>query len=308
VDRAACVAVKRAAELHRLTSEESHGIRAFDGAVAAECVAALDETPASCGHERRVLRCFQTYDGGAGLGESCTSKVGCRGAAAGDVACIGGRCTERLAAGEACEDLGDDRGRCDVCRGDARCREATEGGHACFAYERRRGVAGAPCTRLDREEPLAPGTVIVVTECAAADGPRCSPDGVCARLATLGEACRAFDCVDGARCEGGVCVPGLPAGATCDSRRDCGAGLYCRWTDVVCEQRDPVSQVCLEERPVSGVCAAPSGVGEICNAHVRCGETLACSSRSDVDGECVASPSACEAGRAKLARQAAKAR
>ena len=307
VDRAACVAVKREAELHRLASEESHGVRAFDGAVAGECIAALDETPASCGYERRVQRCFQTYDGVAALGESCSGKVSCRGMASGDVACVQGRCTKRLPAGQACEDLGDDPGACDVCRGDARCRESTDGGHACFAYERRRGVAGDRCTRPDTTQPLEPGTVIAVADCEAADGLRCSADGVCAPHAALGEACRAFDCVAGARCEGGVCVPGLAAGATCTSGRDCGAALYCRWTDFVCDQRDPETGICLSETLISGTCSAPSGAGETCNAHVRCADTLYCSSsRPDVDGQCLARPNACEAGLEKLARQAAK--
>jgi hypothetical protein len=296
VDRAACVEVKREAELHRVASEESHGVRVFDGAVATECIAALDETPASCGYERRVQRCFQTYDGVAALGASCSGKVNCRGMASGDVACIRGRCTKRLPAGQACEDLGDDPGACDVCRADARCRESSDGGRACFAYRRHRGVAGDRCTRPDTTQPLAPGTVIRVADCEAADGLRCSADGLCAPFAALGEACHAF-----------VCVPGLPAGASCTSRRDCGAGLYCQWTEFVCGQRDPETGFCLGETLLSGVCAVPSGIGETCNAHVRCDDTLGCSSsRPDVDGRCFVPPNACEAGREKLARQAAK--
>lgn len=308
VDRATCVEVKRKAELHRVASEESHGGRAFDGAVAAECLSALAETPASCGAERRVQRCFQTYDGLAGLGEACSGKIECRGSVSGDVACIEGRCTERLPAGEACEDRPDDRGRCDVCRGDARCREATDGNHYCYAYERRRGVAGDPCVKTRDVLPPDGTQAVVLATCDPNDGLRCSAEGVCVPFA-VGDACSTFvDCGPGTRCEGGECVPGLPAGEACRSALGCGAGLYCQWTDVVCNERDPVTGNCLQEHLVSGVCAAPSREGEACGRHVRCADGLVCPPTSlSGDGQCVAeSDSLCTFGRDKLARQASK--
>ena len=309
VDRATCVEVKRKAELHRVASEESHGVRAFDGAVAAECVAALGETPAACGSERRVRRCFQTYDGVAGLGDACGGKIQCRGSVSGDVACIEGRCTERLPAGEACADRPDDRGRCDVCRGDARCREATDGNHYCYGYEhRRRGVAGDPCVKDRTVQPPDPTQTVVLADCDLADGLRCSADGVCVAFA-VGDACRSFiDCGAGARCESGACVPGLPAGETCTSRFDCGGGLYCQWNDVVCVERHPVTNVCLQEDLVSGVCAVPSREGAACGRHVRCADGLVCPpTNPSGDGQCVAvNDSLCSFGRDKLARQASK--
>lgn len=315
VDRAACVEVKRKAELHRLASEESHGSRAFDGAVAAECVAALDEAPTSCGAERRVRRCFQTYDGVAALGEPCSGKVQCQGAVTGDVACVAGRCTERLPAGERCEDLPDDVGRCDVCRGDARCRQATsDGQYYCYSYTHLpRGVAGDRCVKdLDPyafPPDQSPEQSVVFADCSVADGLMCSDEGVCVPVGGLGEACSfGFYCESGLACERGTCVPGLPAGARCESARTCGAGLYCRWTETVCDARDPVTGRCLGETLVAGVCSAPSGEGEACGEHVRCADALVCSSFSAADdGQCVRQTVAeCTQGIEKLARQSSK--
>lgn len=315
VDRSACVEVKRKAELHRLASEESHGTRAFDGAVAAECMAALDETPASCGSERRVQRCFQTYDGIAALGEPCSGKVQCRGMVSGDVACIQGRCTERLPAGERCEDRPDDVGRCDVCRGDARCRQAaSDGQYYCYGYTHLpRGAAGDRCVKDRDAHALPPGQspedAIVYAECLLEDGLTCSADGVCVRVGGPGEGCKfGFFCDRGLTCEAGTCVPGLAAGERCAGALGCGAGLYCRWTETVCNERHPVTGECLQENLVAGVCTAPSAEGETCGRHVDCAEGLVCSSpSSDADGRCVQKTGdSCSRGLEKLARQASK--
>ncbi|MFN8603761.1 MAG: hypothetical protein U0842_25070 [Candidatus Binatia bacterium] len=314
VDRASCVDVKRKAELHRLASEESHGARVYDGAVAAECMAALDQEPASCGYERRVQRCFQTYDGIAALGEPCGGKVQCRGMASGDVSCIQGRCAERLPAGAECEMLSGATGGCDVCRGDARCREAASDGKSyCYGYERRRGVAGDKCVK-DRDvyafpPGQSPDDSVVFATCSLDDGLTCSPEGVCAPVAGAGEACAfGFYCMKGLRCEAGTCRPGLDAGATCRDSRACGEGLYCRWTETTCNERDPVTQQCLSEHLVSGVCSAPSAEGESCGKFVDCGSGLICArDQGGENGRCTALPrDYCDGGLQKLARQTSK--
>lgn len=315
VDRAACVEVKRKAELHRLVSEESHGVRTFDGAVGAECLAALDETPPACGSERRVRRCFQTYDGVVALGEACTAKIQCRGSVTGDVACIAGRCTERLPAGEACEEMPDGINSCDVCRGDARCREAaSDGKHYCYPYARLpRGVAGDRCTKARDVYAFppdqSPDQSVVFAACRREDGLTCSSDGVCVPLPAEGDACELFyDCAEGLRCAAGVCVQGQAAGETCKGVLTCGAGLYCQWTDYTCTERDPVTQECLSTHLNSGVCAAPSGEGEPCGGYVSCGDGLFCSgAEGDSDRRCMASTlNYCSDGVQKLARQASQ--
>ena len=314
VERASCVDVKRKAELHRLASEESHGARVFDGTVAAECMAALDQEPASCGQERRVRRCFQTYDGIAALGEACTTKFQCRGMASGDVGCVQGRCTERLAAGERCESVRDGVGICDVCRGDARCREAASDGKSyCYGYENRRGVAGDKCVKGRDVYAFPPGqspdASVVFATCELDDGLTCSGDGVCVPLAGVGEPCViGFSCMKGLRCEAGACAPGLAVGETCRDLRACAEGLYCQWTETTCNDRDPVTQECLSEHLVSGVCSAPSAEGEPCGRFVDCGRGMICvRARGSDDGVCTALPrDYCEGGLLKLARQASK--
>ncbi len=218
--RDACVAVKREAELRRVASEEERSGRVFDEAMAATCVARLAETPPTCGHPRRVAECFRTYDGVREIGEACTAKQQCRGSLRGDVACVEGRCTVRNAIGEECRDLPGDPGRCDVCRPEARCRQAADGRHLCFAYEQPRGRAGDPSV-----PPTDPTTSIVVAECRAEDGLRCGSSGVCEPITPLGGACRSsFECEANARCVDGTCVPGLAAGETCRSSfHECGA-------------------------------------------------------------------------------------
>jgi hypothetical protein len=317
VDRAACVDVKRKAELHRLASEESHGSRVFDGAVGAECLAALDETPPSCGSERRVQRCFQTYDGMAALGEECGNKFECRGMASGDVGCVNGRCTERLAAGQQCEDVPDGPGfaTCDVCRGDARCREAaSDGKFYCYPYANLpRGVAGDRCTKARDVYAFppdqSPDQSVVFAACNREDGLTCSAEGVCVPLPGVGDACElGLDCADGLNCAGGTCVPGLAAGETCKGLRTCGAGLYCQWTDVTCTERHPVTGECVSAHLNSGVCAAPSGEGEPCGGYVRCdADAFFCAPSADGGDRCVAkAESYCSDGVQKLARQASK--
>lgn len=316
VDRATCVDVKRKAELHRLASEESHGGRLFDGAVAAECMAALDETPASCGYERRVQRCFQTYDGTAALGEACTTKFQCRGMASGDVGCVQGRCTERLAAGDRCENLRDGVGICDVCRGDARCRQAaSDGNFYCYPYaHQRRGVAGDRCVK-DRDvyavpPDQLPDQSVVFADCDLNDGLTCGAEGVCVPLGGVGDPCvLGFDCAEGLRCEARTCAPGLAAGETCKDLRACSAGLYCQWTDITCTNRDPVTQHCLSAHLNAGVCAAPSGEGEPCGQYVRCDDATSVCMRApgEEDGRCVSrTQDSCSSGLQKLARQASK--
>lgn len=314
VDRASCVEVKRKAELHRLASEESHGVRVFDGAVAAECVAALADTPATCGAERRVLRCFQTYDGVAALGDPCTTKFECRGMASGDVACVQGRCTERLSVGEQCENRTDDPGGCGVCRGDARCRQsASDGNSYCYPYAHKRGVAGDPCVKDRDVYPVPPNQLpdqsVVFADCNLNDGLTCSSEGVCTPLGGLGAPCvQGFDCAEGLRCADGACAPGLAAGEPCKDLRVCADGLYCLWTDTVCTDRDPVTQECLAEDVLAGVCTAPAGEGEPCGQRVRCGDALVCVHASgSTEGQCQAlSTSYCEGGLERLAVQASK--
>jgi hypothetical protein len=304
-DRAECVAVKTKSELHRLASEESHGVRAFDGAVASECLAALAETPASCGYERRVRRCFQTYDGLADLGAACSGKVACRGSASGDVACVDGVCTARLATGQECPAL-EGTDSCDVCRADARCRLTTDGTRQCIAYERRSAGLGERCFD-GAGEPYDPADVIAAIECA--DGLRCSLDGVCAAPVPVGGACViTFDCAAGARCADDVCVVGLGAGEQCKGSRECASGLYCDSTET-CLERDPVTGVCRSSRNDGGTCAPQGGVGASCDRFDACAGELSCRSSGAASGDagtCVAPPDACTAGLDKLARQAAR--
>jgi hypothetical protein len=307
LDRDECVAAKTAAELRRVASEEAKSGRVFDEAMAATCLARLDETPAACAYPRRVKECFQTYDGVRELGEACESKQQCRGSLSGEVACIAGRCTTRLAAGEACPDLPGDSGRCDVCRPDARCRQGADGSHACYRVEFRRGVAGDPCYGEFRP-PADPTSVSVVADCAPEDGLYCSSDGVCTPFAPIGGACtQGRQCGPGKRCVAGVCTEGLAAGEVCRSSfNDCGPGLYCRWTDVVCTDPGPGSE-CSGYELLEGVCAVPSGPGEACVRFVDCTEGLRCTTRGEpAGGQCIEPPSACSVGLDRLAREAAR--
>jgi hypothetical protein len=285
-DRDQCVAVKQKAELHRLASEEAHGVRLFDGRSAATCVATLKETPADCGPERRVLQCFQTYDGVREVGEPCGGKIECRGSVSGDVACVAGRCTERLAAGDVCQDLPDDVGRCDVCRPDARCRAATDGNHYCYGYEHRRGVAGDRCQRDPTTQPVDPTKVLVMADCLEQDGLYCSGDGVCTPFVPLGGACSSSLCEPGARCADGVCAAGLQAGASCggDPAHQCGAGLYCS---------------------TARQCTAYAAEGAPCDAPTLCAGDLLCVSEPDGGRRCAAEDF-CSEGLEHLARQAGK--
>ena len=309
-DRDGCVAVKQKAELHRLASEEAHSGRVFSAAMAAICVARLGETPTDCGSERRVKECFQTYEGSAELGAACGGN-GCRGSATGDVACIAGVCTTRLATGEACVDLPDDVERCKVCRPDARCREAVDGNHYCYAYEHRRGVAGDPCQKDQSVQPVDPTKVLVLADCRPEDGLYCSGDGVCAPFVPIGGTCTSsYDCEAGARCGAGhVCAPGSTVGEACAGApsHECAAGLYCHATGYTCTSRDPVTQACLAYDVKASGCAVPSGEGGPCDRFTNCADGLLCSSlTSDAGGQCVAQQSLCTMGLEHLARQASK--
>lgn len=306
-DRAACIAVKEQATLSRLASEENKSGRAFDPEMAATCVARLAETPASCGYERRVSECFRTYDGLRELGESCEYKTQCRESITGDVACVNGVCTERLAAGEACVDRPDDRGRCDVCRPDARCRANAEGESYCYAYEHRpRGVAGDPCSS-EFTLPADPTTLSVEADCASEDGLYCGFDGRCTPHVPLGGSCTIpYECGRNARCEGGVCAAGLPQGEVCRSPfYDCAEGLFCHFTEVVCTDPSPVPGECGGYDLISGRCELPATEGQPCGTLIDCADGLFCS-RPDPrssEGTCAVPPSLCTTGIARLQRQ-----
>jgi len=306
-DRDACIATKQQATLSRLAREEQKSGRAFDPEMAATCVAKLAETPASCGAERRVSECFRTYDGLLELGESCEYKTQCRDSLTGDVACVDGICTARLAAGEACVDRPEDRGRCDVCRPDARCRASATGETYCYAYERPRGVAGDPCAS-EFTPPADPTQVTVRAECLFEDGLYCAGDGRCAAFARIGEACsRSFECTRDARCEGGTCVAGRSVGEVCRSSfHDCGAGTYCHFTEFVCTDPSPgVPGECHGYDLISGRCELPATEGQPCGALIDCAEGLFCSRANPAssEGTCAVPPSLCTTGIAILQRQ-----
>jgi hypothetical protein len=285
-DREACVRLARDRQLSRVASEEANSGRVFDEEMAATCVARLQETPADCGAERRVRECFQTYDGVRELGDECTYKGQCRGYRRGDVACIEGRCTERLAAGESCPDLSSEADHCTVCRPGASCHEAEDGNPYCYAFERRRGVAGDPC---GFSLPDDPATVSILTKCAYEDGLYCSDEGVCEPFAIGGTCTWGVHCGPGARCVDNVCTAGLPAGATCHSSfSECGPGLYCLWTEFNCTDQGSCELF-------EGHCAVPSGEGEACGRFVDCAPGLRCDSASpDGEGNCVSFDPAAE--------------
>ena len=291
LDRATCVKVKHAAELHRVASEEAHSKRVFDAAVAATCVAKLKETPASCEPERRVTECFQTFDGTREIGEECAGKFECRDSVRGDTACVAGRCVARLATGDSCQDLPQDNGRCDVCRPDARCRPTTDGAHQCVAYHQR-GVAGDTC-QGGPTTPVDPAAVLA--RCQADDGLYCSLAGVCAPFLPVGASCTLpLECGPGdARCVDGTCTAGLQAGATCTSSfYECGAGFYCLFDE--------------GEELTAGHCTVPAAVGQACGARVPCAPDLVCqpASATGEEGFCVAAAdSLCTTGLARLTRQ-----
>ncbi|MEW6271671.1 MAG: hypothetical protein AB1689_20500 [Thermodesulfobacteriota bacterium] len=239
-DRERCVLVKTAAELNRVAKEETSSGRVFDEGMAAACMARLAETPPQCGHPRRVLECFRTYDGVVDLGGACSSKFQCRGYVRDDTACIDGRCTTRLAAGEACA-VPTQLGQCDVCRPKATCRQAADGNHYCFGVDRQRGVAGDPC---EIAWPADPTQVTTVADCLSEDGLYCSGAGVCTPFVATGGACRfGISCSPEDDCVDGVCTPRAVAGEgrRCQRFRDCAEGLRC--------ERAPEDSI--------GVCVAP---------------------------------------------------
>ena len=313
IDRDACIATRRTAELRRVEREEEHSGRAFDEHMAATCVAELAETPASCGSERRVRACFRTYDGSREPGEECASKFECRGSLRGDVGCVRGRCTDRLPAGEACPAMADDQpGRCDVCRPEARCRETVDGRHLCFAYASKRGVAGDPCVR-PFALPDDPTTVSVVADCPFEDGLACGADGTCQPFPPAGASCRFdSDCGPSARCAGGICRDGRGNGEECTSRfHQCGEGLYCRFSGFVCiDPPGGSAPECSEPEYTGGRCEAPRAEGAACGWFARCATGLACvGARTPYqdDGVCTAANvAACQSGTARLERQAAR--
>lgn len=306
LDRDACIAVKQQAQLSRVASEEQGSGRAFDAEMAATCVARLAETPATCGAERRVSECFRTYDGRRELGESCESKIQCLGSVTGDVACVNGVCTERLPAGEACIDRPDDRGRCDVCRPEARCRPSAEGDTYCYAYERRRGVAGDPCYS-EFTPPADPTDLSVVAECPSENGLYCGRDGRCTEYAPIGGSCRnSFECGRNARCVDGACAAGLPLGEICRSPfNDCAQGLFCHFTEVVCTDPAPVPGECSGYELISGRCELPATEGQPCGSLIDCAQGLSCSrpNPASTEGTCAVPPSLCTNGLARLQRQ-----
>lgn len=305
-DRDACVAAKEQAQLSRVASEERGSGRAFDPEMAATCIARLDETPATCGAERRVSECFRTYDGRRELGESCAGKTQCRGSVTGDVACVNGVCTERLAAGEACVDRPEDRGRCDVCRPEARCRASAEGATYCYAYEHRRGVAGDPCTS-ELTPPADPTELSVVADCNSEDGLYCARDGRCSPYTPLGGSCSgSFECGRNRRCVAGACTEGLPEGEVCRSPfYDCAQGLFCHFTEVVCTDPAPVPGECGGYELISGRCELPATAGQPCGSLVDCADGLVCSrpNPASTEGTCAVPPSLCTTGLARLQRQ-----
>ena len=311
-DRDACIATRRATELHRVVREEEKSGRAFDEAMAATCVAKLAETPASCGSERRVSECFRTYDGTKELGEECTAKIQCRGSLRGDTACLHGRCTTRLAAGEECPLMpADELGRCDACRPEARCREAADGHGLCFGYASKVGAVGDPCVH-DFTLPADPTTVSIVADCPFDEGLTCR-DGTCQPFPTTGSACRyAGDCAPYDRCVDHVCVAAGAAGEECTSTFwECSKGLYCRNTGHECHDPPGTSaHGCSDDRYTGGHCEAPRGEGEACGWFARCAEGLGCrgaKAQYQDDGVCVADKvAACASRTERLEQQAAR--
>ena len=300
-DREACVAAKSAATLERVGREEERSLRSFDAGMAAACVARLEETPASCGGVSGIRECSRIYEGTVELGEACSAKSQCRGSLRGDVACIGGRCTTRLATGESCEGAPAGAG-CDVCRPEARCQPGEDGAHRCHKKEGRRGVAGDACSN---GPPSADPSVPALASCAPADGLYCSSEGVCTAY-EVGDACRLFfECGPGKRCVDATCMPGLAEGEECRSSFGaCGEGLYCEWTEYVCTERAP-SGACVSHDLISGRCALPSAEGEPCGRFTDCGEGLVCDRAPDSDdGVCITTQeNLCTTGLERLTRQ-----
>jgi hypothetical protein len=269
--------------------------------MAATCVAGLQETPPSCGGERRVAECFRTYDGIVELGDACTAKTQCRGSLRGDVACIGGVCATRLAIGESCEGAPAGAG-CDVCRPEGQCLPDDDGTLRCHHKAGPRGVAGDACSNV----PVPPDPSLrPLASCKPVDGLYCSSGGFCTAY-EVGDACRLFfECGPGNRCVDGTCLPGLTAGEECRSSFGaCGEGLYCEWTEYVCTERAP-SGACVSHDLISGRCALPSAEGEPCGRFTDCGEGLVCDRAPDSDdGVCITTQeNLCTTGLERLTRQ-----
>jgi len=100
-----------------------------------------------------------------------------------------------------------------------------------------------------------------------------------------------------ARCDDGVCAPGLALGETCASTsHECASGLYCQWTDYTCTDQNPVEGSCDSYTLNSGQCAVPSSVGATCDRFTKCADGLNCSSSvTGGTGQCVVPVDACTA-------------
>lgn len=211
----------------------------FDQTAADLCLEQTRAALASCSGASGEA-CQQVYTGKLAEGANCVSAIEC----AGDLSCDEG-----------------------VCGGDI--IEGGVAGDSCYWSCHRMGASGYACggTGPTKDDTLP--------RCFAEDGLYCSSDGSCTELVPLDGQCTSDgQCVLGAHCDTGTCVPKQGAGGACTTDLGCQDGLYCK--DQACVAELPAGSPCVQFEDEcadgscqDGVCEASStggdlGIGLLC--------------------------------------------
>lgn len=302
----------------------------YDPAKAAACLAAMKAT---CDFKNEPEACDQTFQGKLEADAACESSVECKG----DAECVtdnmgcNGKCKARAAEGEACKEVGCQKGfvcdyQSDKCvveklgaKGDD-C-DSNQCGAGLFCDYNNGGGGGVPkCRELGAEGAACDDH----EQCA--EGLGCANDK-CAKPGAMGDACddpgETRVCVAGHVCaiigklsdKTAKCLHTVKAGEKCTSHMQCAQiDIYCKGletgaTEGTCETLPKIGEACTPPGndfpqffacltgycdPTSKKCETPKGKGEACGQGVICGPGLDCNDDGSGKDVCTDEKTSCK--------------
>lgn len=294
----------------------------YDAAKAAECLAAMK---AQCGFKDEPEACELAFQGKLETDAACDDSAECKG----DAECVtdnqgcNGKCKPRAAEGEACKEVGCQKGlvcdyQSDKCvvektgaKGDD-C-DSNECGAGLFCDYNNGGGGGVPkCRELGAE-----GAACEDHE-QCAEGLACA-DSKCAKPGAMGDACddpgESRVCVAGHTCaiigklsdKTAKCLHTVKPGEKCTSHQQCAQiDIYCKGletgTEGTCETLPKLGDACTPPGndfpqffacltgycdPTNKKCEARKAKGEACDNGIPCAAGLDCSDDGNGKEVCV---------------------
>jgi hypothetical protein len=208
-------------------SAASKGTIQYDGANAAECLAAFQQAAASCDQSlMEASACDTVLTGTVQPGGACEINTECIAPPGGDTSCTDGACVQepRGVAGSPCKGTCTQDGTVTVCSGNG------SGDANCYTND---GLRCDESTNLCAA-PLPIGASGCSTGDDCVEGAYCDA-GTCAAGLPVGSPCTFDECDPGAAfCSSGQCAAKLPDGASCTGSGECVGGA-CR--DAKCGQK-----------------------------------------------------------------------